>query len=147
MMLKDILAISGKSGLFKIVSTGKEHLIVESLNDGKRTPIHNVSKVISLEDVAIYTEDDSTPMVAVFKNIRDKEDGKICSINPKKASSEEVKNYFEAIVPDYDKEQVYVSDMKKTLSWYNELVNKELLHLLDVKKEEENIKKEEQVAE
>ncbi len=137
-MLKDILSITGKSGLFKMVSSTSKHLIVESLNEKKRIPINSLTKVISLEDVAIYTEEDTVSMKDVFKSISNKEGGKECSINPRKAEKDEMSSYFKEVVPDYDTDRVYISDMKKTLLWYNELVKNDLLHLLEDDEQDEN---------
>lgn len=133
--MKEILAISGKPGLYRMVSQAKQSIIVESLLDGKRVPAFSFNKVISLEDIAIYTETDDIPLTDVLKSIREKEDGgKTLSA---KASGAEMKSYFEEILPDYDKDRVYVSDIKKVLNWYNLLQEKAMLDLLDVEETED----------
>ena len=125
-MLKDILAISGQPGLFKIVSRGNNNLIVESLITGKRTPAYSSNKIIALEDIAIFSEEGEVPLKKVLKSIADKEsNGEALS---HKASSNEIKAYFGEVMPDYDKDRVYISDIKKVLQWYNLLQSKELLN-------------------
>lgn len=123
-MLQTVLAIAGKPGLYRLVSRGNKNLIVESL-DGtkKRTPIFGADKVISLADIAMYTDNGEVPLAEVLQKVADKEEAKEASLNPKKASSEELQNYFADILPDYDRERVYVTDIKKLLTWYNLLVN------------------------
>ena len=124
-MLKDILSISGQSGLFKVVSKGSKNLIVESLLTGKRLPAHSTNKVISLEDIAIYTASGEVPLKEVLKKIAEKEGSKPC-IDPKTANAA-LKKYFLEILPDYDQDRVYVSDIKKVLLWYTILQEKEML--------------------
>lgn len=132
-MLKGILAISGQSGLFKMVAESKNNIIVESLDTQKRIPVYSTSKVSALEDIAIYTETGDVPLKEVFKAISEKEDsGQTIS---HKSSANELKSYFEGIVPEYDRDRVYVSDIKKVLMWYNILQEKEML---DFSEEEED---------
>jgi hypothetical protein len=125
-MLKDILSISGQPGLFKMVSKGSNNVIVESLLNGKRFPAFSSNKIISLEDIAIFTDQGEVPLEKVLKKIAEKEDFKK-SINHK-SSPEALKNYFREILPDFDEERVYVSDIKKVVQWYNLLVEKEMLN-------------------
>lgn len=124
-MLKGILSVSGQSGLFKMVAESKNNIIIESLETLKRMPVHSTSKVSALEDIAIYTENGDVPLKEIFKAIFDNENGGP-AINPK-ATASELKSYFEKVVPKYDKDRVYISDIKKVLSWYNALQNKNLL--------------------
>jgi hypothetical protein len=124
-MLKGILSISGQSGLFKMVAESKNNIIVESLDTLKRMPVHSTSKVSALEDIAIYTENGDVPLKDIFKLISDMEDGG-SAISPK-SSGNELKAYFEKIVPEYDKDRVYISDIKKVILWYNTLQQKGLL--------------------
>jgi hypothetical protein len=133
-MLKGILSISGQSGLFKMVAESKNNIIVESLETLKRMPVHSTSKVSALEDIAIYTENGDVPLKDIFKLISDKENGGP-AISPK-SSGNELKAYFEMIVPEYDRDRVYISDIKKVLLWYNTLQQKELLDFSET--EEEN---------
>lgn len=132
-MLKGILSVSGQSGLFKLVAESKNNIIVESLETFKRMPVHSTSKVSALEDIAIYTENGDVPLKDIFKAIFEKENGGP-AISPK-ASTNELKTYFEKVVPEYDKDRVYISDIKKVLLWYNMLQNKDLL---DFSEEEKN---------
>jgi hypothetical protein len=123
-MLKGLLAISGQRGLFKLVSQAKNSIIVESLIDGKKMPAYATSRISALEDISIYTEDEDVKLFDVFKAIYEKENGG-ASISPK-SSGNELKSYFEEVLPLYDKDRVYVSDIKKVLTWYNLLKEKEL---------------------
>ncbi len=134
-MLKGILSVSGQSGLYKMVAESKNNIIIESLETLKRMPVHSTSKVSALEDIAIYTENGDVPLKEIFKAIFDKENGGP-AINPK-VSASELKTYFEEVVPKYDKDRVYISDIKKVLLWYNALQKKDLLSFPEeVKKEE-----------
>jgi hypothetical protein len=124
-MLKGILAISGQPGLFKVLSDGKNGVIVESLLTGKKQTAYASSKMSTLEDIAIFTTSEDFPLKEVFKKISLLENG-----GPALESSakpEELKKYFEKVLPDYDRERVYVSDIKKVLTWYNLLHEKGLL--------------------
>jgi hypothetical protein len=124
-MLKDILSISGQPGLYKMISKGNNSLIVESLLNGKRMPAYSSSKVISLEDIAIFTTEGEVALKEVLKSIAEKEgNGKAID---HKASANELKNYMKEILPDYDENRVYVSDIKKLVQWYNILQEKDLL--------------------
>lgn len=125
MELKGLLSISGKPGLYKHISQTKNGIIVESLVDKKRMPAYASAKISALEDIAIYTEDEDMPLVDVFKRIYESEEGKTAL--DKKASNEELKTYFDEVLPEYDKERVYVSDIKKILSWYNLLVELDMM--------------------
>jgi len=124
-MLKGILAISGQPGLYKVISEGKNNVVIESLLTGKKSTAYADAKMSSLEDIAIYTSSEDVPLKKVFRKIADKENGGP-AINVK-SSPEELKNYFEEILPEYDKERVYGSDVKKVISWYNLLNEKGLL--------------------
>ncbi len=137
MKLKDILAISGKSGLFKFISQGRNGIIVESFDDHKRMAVPSSAKVSALEDIAIFTDKEEVPLADVFKKIYEKESGKE-TINHK-SSPEELKALLESILPNYDKERVYVSDMKKLVHWYNILVS---LNMIDLKEDKEEEKEE-----
>lgn len=132
-MLKGILSISGQSGLYKLVAESKNNIIVESLETKKRMPVYSTVKVSALEDIAIYTDTGDMPLKEVFKAIYDHENGEV-AISPK-ASNQELKKYFEEIVPDYDKERVYISDIKKVLLWYNSLQEKNLLDFSETEEE------------
>lgn len=133
MDLSKILSISGKPGLYKLVGEAKANLVVESLTDGKRGPAFSHERISTLEEISIYTESEDIALKEVFRKIHDKY-GDEPAPNPKKVSSNDVKKLFEEILPDYDQEQVYVSDMKKVFTWYNFLLEKDLL---DFTEEEE----------
>lgn len=124
-MLKGLLAIAGQRGLFKVVSQAKNSIIVESLLDGKRMPAYATSRISALEDISIYTEEEDVKLADVFRAIYEKENGGM-AIDPK-GSGQELKAYFEEVLPTYDKDRVYVSDIKKVLNWYNILIENELL--------------------
>lgn len=139
-MLKTILSVSGKPGLFKLVSQGKNMLIVESLSDKKRVPIYAKDKVISLGDIAIYTEETEVPLYEVLNSVQTKEEGKEISFSPSAAKPEELRSYFAEILPDFDRERVYPSDIKKLLNWYNLLIASDITDFTpkeEEKKEEE----------
>lgn len=125
-MLKTILSISGKPGLFKLVSHGKNMLIVESLTDKKRVPAYAKDKVISLGDIAIYTDETEVPLHEVLTSVKNKENGVKASINPSSAKPEELRAYMAEVLPNFDRERVYPSDIKKLIAWYNILVDAEI---------------------
>ncbi len=124
-MLKGILAISGEPGLYKMVSQTKNGIIVESIETQKRIPAYATNKISSLEDIAIFTEDDEVPLKDIFLNIKEHANGDVVLQN--KASNQDIKSYFKEILPNYDEDRVYVSDMKKVFKWYNLLQSKDLL--------------------
>lgn len=121
-MLKDVLSISGKPGLYKLVSQAKGILVVESLVTGKRMPAYAHDKIISLGDISIYTEGEDRPLSEVFETIKEKESGKAIEIS-KSASAEEYRKYVESVIPDYDRERVYPNDIKRIVDWYNIVIN------------------------
>ena len=120
-MLNNILSISGKPGLFKLVSRGKNMLIVESITTGKRQPAYAHDKVLSLGDIAMFTYEGETPLYIVMQSVKEKENGAVASVTTK-ATAEELRTWFGTILPDFDKERVYPSDIKKLITWYNLLV-------------------------
>lgn len=122
-MLKTILSISGKPGLYKLVSRGKNMLIVESIADKKRLPAYGNEKIISLGDIAMYTDGDDVPLQQVLLAMKTKENGAVVALNIKKASANELGAYLAEVLPNYDRDRVHVSDIKKLITWYNLLVN------------------------
>ena len=131
-MLRTILSISGKPGLYKLLSRGKNMLIVEALDaTQKRQPVHGTDKVISLGDIAMYTDDEEVPLRQVFANVKAKEEGKPATIDPKKASANELHEYMAAVLPNYDRDRVYNNDIKKLITWYNILVNNNMADFED----------------
>jgi hypothetical protein len=129
MVLKDIISISGESGLFRFIAQGKNSIIVEHLETKKRSSAHGSAKVSSLEDIAIFTETEDVPLGKVFDIIYEKADGGVV-IDPK-VDAGKLKSWFEEILPDYSRDKVYVSDIKKIAMWYN------LLHRLNLLVKEE----------
>jgi hypothetical protein len=125
-MLKEILSIPGKPGLYKMVSTTAHLTVVESLQDGKRLPVYSNTKTITLNEITIYTDNEDMPLKEVFKRVFDKENGGPALSHKESAAA--ITNYMEEVVPEYDRDRVYFSDMKKILQWYNILLEKGLLH-------------------
>jgi hypothetical protein len=136
-MLKGILSVSGHSGLFKLVAEAKNNIVVESLDTKKRMPVYSTAKVSTLEDIAIFTENEDMPLKDVFKAISNLENGG-AAISVK-STDKELKAYFQKVLPAYDKDRVYVSDIRKVLLWYNTLHEKNLLDFSepDIKENEE----------
>ncbi len=123
-MIKEVLAISGKPGLYRLISRGKNMLIVESLDESKkRMPAYASDRVVAVAEISIYTDDgEDTPLVNVFDSIKKLYEGKEVDINHKKAENDEVIAFFAKALPNYDTERVRVSDMRKVIAWYNILV-------------------------
>ncbi|MDR0431350.1 MAG: DUF5606 domain-containing protein [Tannerellaceae bacterium] len=134
-MLKTILSISGKPGLFKLVSQGKNMLIVESLAEKKRVPVYAKDKVISLGDIAIYTDDKEIPLHEVLTSVKNKENGEKAPIDLPSAKPDALRAYFAEILPNFDRERVYPNDIKKLLSWYNLLIANDITDFTPEKKE------------
>lgn len=122
-MLKNILAITGKPGLYKLINHGNNMLIVESLIDGKRMPTYGRDKIISLGDVSMFTMDEDLPLSEVLTRLGKKENLKVASIDAKKADNDALRAYFAGFVPNYDVDRVYPSDIRKLVLWYNILIN------------------------
>ena len=122
-MQQTILSIAGKPGLYKLVSRGKMNLIVEALDEThKRMPAFATDRVTSLADIAMYTDAEDVPLMNILASIRDKEEGKEIAFDFKKVSSKELREYFAQVLPDFDRDRVHDSDIKKLLTWYNILV-------------------------
>jgi len=130
-MLKGILSISGQPGLFKMVTEAKNSIIVESLLTGKRIPAYSTSKISALADISVFTATGEVQLKELFKQIQ--ESGKM--VDPK-ASANDIKAFFEEILPEYDKDRVYVSDMKKIFQWYQLLNDLNLLTEIEETKPE-----------
>ena len=122
-MLKTILAISGKPGLYKLISQAKNMLIVENIADKKRMPVYASDKVISLGDIAMYTDAEEVPLATVLESVKKKENGAEVQFNYKKAFSDELHGFMAAVLPNYDRDRVHTSDIKKLIQWYNLLVS------------------------
>ena len=138
-MLKTILAITGKPGLFKFVNRGKNMLIVESLDAAKkRQPAYATDKVVALSDISIYTNDDAeVPLASVFENIKKEYEGKKVDLSPKKASQNEIIQFFTKALPTYDTDRVHVSDMRKVRAWYNILIENDITEFEEKEEAEE----------
>ncbi|WP_165040419.1 DUF5606 domain-containing protein [Dysgonomonas sp. ZJ709] len=140
-MLKTILSVSGKPGLYKLISSGKNMVIVESLVDSKKIPIHARDKVVSLGDISIYTNEAEAPLKDILVTIKQKENNAKASINTS-AKPEELKKYFEEVLPNFDRDRVYPTDIKKIIGWYNILTNASI----DFEKEDEVSEEEEVIS-
>jgi hypothetical protein len=125
MNLKDILSISGEGSLFKFIAQGKNAIIVENIETGKRVSVSGSTKVSALEEIAIFTTGEEVKLSKVMDIIWEKENGGETISH--KAADADLRKKFEEILPDYDKQRVYVSDMKKLFQWYNFLQKKNML--------------------
>ena len=126
MALDKVLSISGKPGLYKLVTQTRSGFLAESLLDNKRVSVGIQQNVSILSEIAIYTLSEELPLKEVFKKISEKENGAETSIAPK-SSKDQLEEYFFNVLPDYDEDRVYASDIKKVLSWYNLLLKNNLL--------------------
>ena len=133
-VLKDIMSISGHSGLFRFISQARNGIVVENLETKKRIQAFTTMKVSSLEDIAIFTEDGEVSLEEVLRKVFEKEGGK--SAIDHKSDPEKLKNYFGEVLPEYDRSRVYVSDIKKVVHWYNLLVQFNLLKFGETASEE-----------
>lgn len=138
MNLTGIISISGKPGLFKVVAQGKNNIIVESLVDGKKTPAYSTDRISALEDISIYTYEEDIPLKDVYSEIYKKENGKKTISH--KESLNKLTAYLLEVLPNYDEDRVYPSDIKKLFQWYN------LLHDTGALKPDETEKEEEKKA-
>ncbi|MEJ2594345.1 MAG: DUF5606 domain-containing protein [bacterium] len=136
MDLSKILSISGKPGLYLLVGEAKNSIIVESLTDGKKGPAFPHERISSLKEISIYTEEEDKPLDEVFRQIHELTGGKPAP-NPKKSASKEITDFFAEAIPDYDRDAVYTSDMKKILGWYNFLLEKGMMEFTDEETGEE----------
>jgi hypothetical protein len=135
MNLEGIINVSGKPGLFKVVSQGNNTVIVESLLDGKKGPLHSHHQANTLEEIGIYTYDDTKPLSEIFDDIAKKEKGEQALSH--KSSVNQLTAYFREILADYDEERVYVSDIKKVIQWYNAM---QAFGLIEIPKSEKKAK-------
>ena len=135
MNLEGILSISGKPGLYKLVSQAKNNIIVENVTDKKRMPIHAHHQISALEDIGIYTYSDTTPLSEIFNTIAQRQNGQPCLSH--KASKDDLYSWMRDILPEFDEEQVYHSDIKKIAQWYNILQENGLIEVPPQASEEE----------
>lgn len=144
--METILSVSGKPGLYKLVSRGKMNLIVETIDaTHRRTPVFATDKVTSLSDIAMYTDADDVALWQVLENVGKKEGSKKAAIDYKKCPAQELRDYFAEVLPSYDRDRVHDSDIKKLLQWYNILVENgytDFKGLLSVEEEEETASEE-----
>ena len=136
-MQQTILAISGKPGLYKLVTRGKNNLIVEALDaTHRRMPAFASERITSLNDIAMFTENDDIPLTDVLENMKTLEAGKKAAVDPKKASTKVLQDYFTKVLPEWDRERVHASDIKKLISWYNILIEAGITDFKDAEEEE-----------
>ena len=138
MELSKILSISGRPGLFKMIAQTKNGVVVESMIDNKRFTAFAHEQISSLEEISIFAEEEDVSLIDVFKLIYEKLEGKKALSH--KSSSKELKGFFEEVLPTYDKERVYVSDIKKVINWYNLLIEKDFLEFPEEKQKEDEEK-------
>jgi dephospho-CoA kinase len=137
-MKETILAIAGKPGLYKLVSRGKNNLIVEALDaTHRRQPAFATDRITSLGDIAMFTETDDVPLMTVLDNMKNLEDGKKASINEKKASGKELQDYFTKVLPEWDRDRVQNSHIKKLITWYNILIENGITDFKEETEEQE----------
>ena len=135
--METILSIAGKPGLYRLVSRGKMNLIVESLDEARhRMPAFASDRVTSLADIAMYTDSDDVPLWQVLESLGEKEEKKECGLNYKKCSKEELHVFFAEVLPNYDRDRVHSSDIKKLIQWYNLLAESEETEFVDEKTDE-----------
>lgn len=131
-MQNHILSITGRPGLYKLLKQGRGMLIVESVdNEHRRMPVGERDKVVSLNDISIYTDEDDKPLMEVFEAIRAKENGEPVKFNPKKAPANELHEYFASVLPSYDRDRVFDNDLRKLFTWYNILVENGITDFVD----------------
>lgn len=136
-MLRTILSVSGKPGLYRLISQGKNMLIVEALDaTKKRVPAYGHDKVISLGDIAMYTDAEEVALSEVFESVKQKENGAQVSLDFKKASAEELHAFMAEVLPNYDRDRVHTSDIKKLIQWYNILISNGITEFAEVAEEE-----------
>ena len=140
MSIEKILAISGKPGLFKLLTQTRTSFVVESLNDGKKLTLGLRSNISLLSEIAIYTLTEEVPLREVFKKIQEKENGEKSSVSHKD-DKDKLEEYFFDVLPDYDEDRVYASDIKKVLRWYNILHEKGYNNFEAEEKEDEKQEK------
>ena len=141
MNLEGIINVTGKPGLYKVVSQGNNTVIVESLTDKKRSPLYSNNQANTLEEIGIYTYDDTKPLSEIFDDIAKKEKGEQALSH--KSSANQLTAYFREILADYDEERVYISDIKKVIQWYNAMQAFGLIEMPKSEKKEKTTSKKE----
>ena len=135
MDLSNILSISGKNGLFKLISQGKSNFIVESLEDKKRFPAFQNEGISTLDNISIYTHDEPVELAKLFQAIYLKQDKQ--PLEYKSLTDKQLREYFKEILPNYDEEKVFISNIKKAYQWYNILQKNDLITMDEVETETE----------
>ena len=142
-MLRTILSVSGKPGWYKLISQGKNMLILEALDaTKKRFPVYGHDKVISLGDIAMYTDDEEVALAEVLESVKTKSNGGVTAIDYKKASADELQAFMAEVLPTYDRDRVHNSDIKKLIQWYNILVSNGVTEFVAPEAEEEAVTEE-----
>ncbi len=136
-MLKTILAVTGKPGLYKLVSRGNNMLIIEGLEDGKRMPTYARDKIVSLADISMFTLGEDVPLSEVLTSLCKKENAQVCTLDVKKADNNTLRSFFAEVLPDFDQDRVYPSDIRKLVQWYNILVRAGITDFAEVEETEE----------
>lgn len=132
-MIRKIVSIAGKPGLYKLVSQGRNMLIVEALATGRRTPAYAHDKVISLADVAIYTTEEDMPLGQVLEKVKEATNGQ--PVDVKSYTDADLRNYFATILPNFDQDRVYTTDIRKLFSWYNILIASDITEFVPAEDE------------
>ncbi len=132
MSLEKVISISGKPGLYKLITQTRAGFVAESLLDNKRISVSVQNNVSVLSEIAIYTLNEEVPLREVFEKIKEKENGQPSSVSPKD-SKDKLEEYFFEVLPEYDEDRVYASDIKKVLQWYNLLQKHDMLNDLGKK--------------
>jgi hypothetical protein len=133
--VKDLMSIAGKGGLYRFLAQARNGVVVESLTDRKRAVAPPTARVSALEDISIFAKEEDIPLADVLMKIHEKEQGGAAISS--KAGNEELKSYFKIVLPEYDEDRVYVSDIKKVIAWYNLLQELGMLEVVDKETEEE----------
>lgn len=144
MDLTGIISISGRPGLYRVVAQGKNNIIVESLSDGKKFPAYATDRISALDDISIYTYEEDVPLKEIYTNMYKKYDGGEAVSH--KESLKNLEKELEDFLPDYDKERVYSSDIKKIFQWYNLLKKADLLKMEEEKPAKKAAEKKEEKA-
>jgi hypothetical protein len=143
-MKETVLAIAGKPGLYKLVSRGKNNLIVEALDaTHRRQPAFANERITALNDIAMYSDSDDVPLTKILESMKTIENGKKASIDYKKASADELHDYFTKVLPDWDRDRVQNSHIKKLIQWYNILIEAGINDFAEPEEEETEEKTEE----
>ncbi|MDO5969979.1 DUF5606 domain-containing protein [Flavivirga aquimarina] len=143
MSLDKVLSIGGRPGLYKLITQTRGGFVAESLIDNKRVSVSVQNNVSILSEIAIYTLTEEIPLKQVFETIKKKENGQPCSVKPKD-SKDKLEEYFFDVLPDYDEDRVYASDIKKVVQWYNLLQKHNMLDFLDSEEEKESVTSDEE---